>query len=159
MTLLFSPLSSEQAQAILRWRYEPPYDIYNMRAEQEAASLEALTDPDNRYYAVTGEHGELMAYCCFGAEARVPGGNYESPALDVGMGMRPDLTGQGLGRGYLDAIGKFAARQFSPGVFRITVAAFNERALQLCQQAGFRESQRFTRGGDGLAFIVLVRSA
>ena len=75
------------------------------------------------------------------------------------MGMRPDFTGQGLGRCYLSAIHEFALKKFNPTVFRVTVAAFNVRALQLCKQAGFREVQTFHRENDGRAFVILVRSA
>ena len=159
MILSFSPLNEQQARAIRRWRYEPPYDMYNMPNENETVNIATLTNPDNHYYAITGEGGELLAYCCFGSEGRVPGGNYESSALDVGMGMRPDLTNQGLGRSCLEAIRDFAVRQFHPTLFRVTIAAFNARALRLCEQAGFRETQRFDREGDGLAFVVLLRSA
>ena len=155
--LSFSPLNEQQARAILRWRYEPPYDMYNMQDENESVNLATLINPDNRYYAITDERGGLLAYCCFGSEGRVPGGNYESPALDVGMGMRPDLTGQGLGRHHLEAIRDFAVRQFHPTVFRVTIAAFNARALRLCEQAGFRETQSLVREGDGEAFVILLR--
>jgi len=157
--LSFSPLNEQQAHAIAGWRYEPPYDMYNMLDEHETVDATTLTDPDNNYYAITDERGELLAYCCFGPEGRVPGGNYEPSALDVGMGMRPDLTDQGLGRRYLEAIRDFAVRQFQPTLFRVTIAAFNARALRLCEQAGFRETQRFDREGDGLAFVILLRSA
>jgi GNAT superfamily N-acetyltransferase len=159
VTLSFSPLNREQAHAISAWEYEPPYDMYNMLVAGRAFDAGELTNPDNHYYAITDEHGELLAYCCFGTEGRVPGGNYEAAALDVGLGLRPDLTGQGLGRRYLDAIGAFAVRQFKPTVFRVTVAALNARALRLCKQAGFHEIQRFSRESDELAFVILVRGA
>jgi ribosomal-protein-alanine N-acetyltransferase len=159
MILSFSPLNEQQARAILRWRYEPPYDMYNMPGENESVTIATLTSPDNRYYAITDESGELLAYCCFGSEGRVPGGNYESSALDVGMGMRPDLTDQGLGRRYLEAIRDFGVRHFGPTLFRVTIAAFNARALRLCEQAGFREIERFEREGDVISFVVLAGRA
>lgn len=28
-----------------------------------------------------------MGYCCFGTDARVPGGDYSADALDIGLGM------------------------------------------------------------------------
>jgi ribosomal-protein-alanine N-acetyltransferase len=158
VSLLFSPLSEEQARSILQWQYEPPWDMYNMLGEGQTLNVGVLTGPDKNYYAITDESGELLAYCCFGQEGRVPGGNYDSPALDVGMGIRPDLIGQGLGRRYLEAIREFAIGEFSPTIFRVTIAAFNARALRLCEQAGFRQTQRFLRENDGLAFVILTRS-
>ncbi len=159
MNLCLSPLNEDQGRDILRWQYDPPYDLYSMAAEGDTVELAMLTDPDSHYYAISDERGELLAYCCFGAEGRVPGGNYEMRALDVGVGMRPDLTGQGLGQHYLNAILEFAVRRFSPSTLRVTVAAFNGRALRLCRKAGFQETERFVRKGDGLEFVILVRSA
>ena len=157
VTLSFEPLNHRQASAILEWCYEPPYDMYNMAADDQVTGIAALMDPGNCYYAMTDGKGELLGYCCFGSDARVPGGDYSSAALDVGMGLRPDLTGQGHGHRYLDAIHAFAVRQFEATTFRVTVAAFNVRALHLCQQAGFREVSRFCREDDGMAFVILVR--
>lgn len=157
MSLSFKPLDRERALQIREWRYEPPYDMYNIAGEDQSTDLATLTDPANCYYAITDEKGELLAYCCFGPDARVPGGNYDLPALDVGVGLRPDLTGQGQGHRYLDAIHAFALREFSPSAFRVTVAAFNARALRLCRQAGFREVASFHRAEDGRAFLILLR--
>ena len=53
--------------------------------------------PKNGYLAVRDSEGALVGFCCFGFEGQVPGGDYSVDALDVGIGMRPELTGQGLG--------------------------------------------------------------
>jgi hypothetical protein len=36
----------------------------------------------------------VAGYACFGVEARVPGLAERPGVLDVGVGMRPELTGQ-----------------------------------------------------------------
>jgi RimJ/RimL family protein N-acetyltransferase len=130
-----------------------------MRAEGAEFDAGELTNPANHYYSITDKDGELVAYCCFGPEGRVPGGTYDSTALDVGMGLRPDLTGQGRGSQFLHAIAEFAHQRYAPTAFRVTVAAFNSRALRLCRRAGFREVQRFNRERDGLRFVILVLDA
>ena len=108
---------------------------------------------------ITDEQGELVAYCCFGLDARVPGGDYDTPALDIGLGVRPDLTGQGRGLGYLLAVLGVAQRTVSPGTFRVTVAEFNKRAQKVWRRAGFRPVQRFVRQQDGRPFVILLRKA
>jgi ribosomal-protein-alanine N-acetyltransferase len=63
-----------------------------------------LLRPDYHYYAVHDATGVLVGFCCYGEDAQVAGGDYAAPALDVGMGLRPDLVGQGRAHGFLQAI-------------------------------------------------------
>lgn len=64
-----------------------------------------MLDPERRqsYYAALSKD-ELVGFFSFGAEAQVPGGDYDNAkALDIGLGMRPDLTGKSLGLGFVEA--------------------------------------------------------
>ena len=112
--LTFKPMDEPSAREILTWRYEPPYDIYNANPGGADAFVQALLDPAYAYHAIADECGELVGYCCFGADARVPGGDYGTDALDIGLGMRPDLTGHGRGPVFFEAILDFARRTFAP---------------------------------------------
>jgi [ribosomal protein S18]-alanine N-acetyltransferase len=94
MSLIFHPMEEANAHTLISWRYDPPYDIYNILAST-VEEVSFLTDPHNAYYSLHNEDGILEAFCCFGADAQVPGGDYTADALDVGWGVRPDLTGQG----------------------------------------------------------------
>lgn len=144
------------ARIVLRWRYPAPYDVYNTDPSRVEQAIVALVDPRNAYYAVVDQTDEIAAYCCFGVDARVAGGDYDPEALDVGLGVRPDLTGRGEGLKYVTGALDFAQRTYSPATFRVTVAAFNTRALCVWQKAGFREAQRFGRHSDGQEFLVLT---
>ncbi len=157
MNLTFLPMSQAHARAMLSWRYAGPYDMYNSDPEHLEENAQGLLDPEYNYYAMTDEQGELVAYCCFGPDAQVPGGDYEAPGLDVGMGLRPDLTGRGFDRTYLSAVLDFGRLAFGPVAFRVTIAEFNKRALHLCEKAGFRPLHTFRRQRDGRAFVVLMR--
>jgi RimJ/RimL family protein N-acetyltransferase len=53
----------------------------------------------------------------------------------------------------------FARSTFAPPAFRATVAAFNKRALRLCQKAGFQVIGSFDRSSDGNRFVILLRKA
>jgi [ribosomal protein S18]-alanine N-acetyltransferase len=151
LSLAFAPMDEDTARAILDWQYDAPYDIYN---EVEDA-LPALLDPANAYYRIDNEHGDLVAYCCFGPDARVAGGGYSADALDIGFGLRPDLTGRGHGEGYVSTLVRFARKTFRPDRLRVTVAAFNRRALRVWEKSGFVPVQAFARKPDGLAFVIL----
>jgi ribosomal-protein-alanine N-acetyltransferase len=157
--LQFSPMDEAAARTISKWRYEPPYEVYSMDREDADQLVGVFINPQYAYHAITDRAGALAGYCCFGADAQVPGGDYDNPALDVGLGVRPDLTGQGLGATFVSAVLRFARQNMAPTEFRITVAEFNKRALRVWQKAGFQPTQKFGRTFDGMPFEVLTMGA
>ncbi len=154
----FHPMDEVDASAVLTWRYAEPYDFYNADPANSANDVKSLVESANFYYSVKDGRAELVAYCCFGPDARVTGGDYGPPALDVGGGLRPDLTGAGLGLAWLRAVVAFGGRRFAPPVFRATVAAWNRRALLVCERAGFEVAGGFEKEGGG-RFLMLLRPA
>jgi [ribosomal protein S18]-alanine N-acetyltransferase len=139
--LSIARMSESDALAVSRWRYGAPYTDYDM----DCGPGELL---GRSYHAVTGVNGEIVAYCCFGSDAQVPGGHaagaYDDPTLlDLGLGLRPDLTGRGLGLPVLLAVMSHAGRQFTPVGFRLSVAAWNDRALRCYEKAGFIRETTF----------------
>lgn len=162
MRFTLKPITPCDAQAISRWRYEEPYSIY----DGDPTSVEALLEPRFSYHSVYDERGDLAGYFCFGEDARVAAGRrlgvYErETALDIGLGMRPDLTGRGLGEGFLRAGLRFAREAYSPPAFRLTVATFNRRAIRAYERAGFEAVETFgaaTRGG-GREWLLMRRGA
>ena len=160
----FRQMDDADARKISAWRYEPPYDFYDVAKDPE--DLEELLDAKKRqdyFAAFSGDGDELVGFLCFGAEAQVPGGPYgDGDELDVGLGLRPDLTGKGLGLPFLLSGLEFARRGFSPAGFRLSVATFNERAMRVYERAGFRRGDVFTRFGTGgveQPFLVMRREA
>ncbi len=160
MELVFKEMSEEEAREVANWKYEPPYDFYDVTKDPE--DLDELLDPEKRKdYFSAASNDELVGYFCFGAEARVPGGDYSGEAVDVGLGLRPDLTGEGLGPEFLEAGLEFAKVRFSPAGFRLSVAEFNERAIKVYERAGFEKAESFiqrTNGGE-YAFFLMTREA
>ena len=150
MRFTLKPITRDDAHAISGWRYEGPYSIY----DGDPASVGTLLQPRFSYHSVHDERGDLVGYFCFGEDARVAAGRrlYErESALDVGLGMRPDLTGRGLGEAFVHAGLRFARKTYSPPAFRLTVAAFNRRAIRVYERAGFETVDRFgsdTRGAE-----------
>lgn len=151
----FRPIDASAAAAIAGWQYPPPYEWYNGNSTLEEVAW--LLDPANSYFAVYQDDA-LIAFRCFGRDGQVEGGDYTAAALDIGGGLRPDLTGRGLGATLLEAGLSFGRQLFAPPAFRVTVAAENERALIVCRRAGFEAAQRFRRAGDGREFVVLIKS-
>jgi ribosomal-protein-alanine N-acetyltransferase len=142
------PLTRTEAEAISTWTYEPPYDVYN--ATGEAATVTFLArDPNGwGYYPVLDAAGSLVGFGCFGPEARVPGQKAEAGTADVGMGLRPDTVGQGVGTDLLPQLLRFAREHFDCHRARTAVAASNERSLRMCRSAGLTVVREFTGPAD-----------
>lgn len=158
MQIRIIPVNEAQVKAFLAWRYEPPYDVYNADAEADDASLDYFLDPATACHAIVDEMENLVGFCTFGKDGQVPGGDYSADALDIGMGMRPDLTGQGHGALFRDAVIAFALRSFAPSMLRVTIADFNQRAKRVWENAGFGQVQQFRSAFSGLDFVVFVKS-
>ncbi len=156
--LHFSPLDASSAEAILHWQYPPPYELYNHSPTDAESVLASYLNPQNQYFALHDQGIALIGFCCFGAEARVKGGDYTLTALDMGMGLQPELTGRGYGGKVLSAVLKFASSKFTPDNFRVTVAEFNTRAIQLYLSAGFERIELFQRLADDMQFLVFMRA-
>ena len=150
-------LTRSDVEEITAWRYPPPYDLYDVGDEEAGEASAYFLAAENAYFAVEEPTVGLVGFCCFGQEARVPGGNYSVDALDVGMGMRPSLVGQGRGRSFLGAILAHGRALYSPRRCRVTVAAFNQRSLRVCRSQGFREADRFESATlQRREFIILI---
>jgi [ribosomal protein S18]-alanine N-acetyltransferase len=138
----FRKMTDEEALQIAGWRYEPPYDFYDWVSDPD--DLAELLDPHRRgddYFSAFDEKGALVGSFSFKRNGK---------AVQVGLGLRPDLTGKGLGRGFLLAGLNFARGAFAPDIFRLAVATFNERAIKVYEGAGFvrgRTYQHETNGG------------
>jgi ribosomal-protein-alanine N-acetyltransferase len=79
---------------------------------------------------------------------------------EIGLGLRPGLTGHGLGESFLRACLRFASAALGAQSYTLAVAAFNRRAITVYEQAGFRKVERFehfTNGGFH-AFIRMARA-
>ncbi len=153
-------MTESSALLAAAWHYEPPYDFYN----HDPAQLDELVhnsylNPAYHYFSVLDDNDSLIAFRCFGEDARVPGGDYSADALDMGGGLRPDLTGHGFGPQIIAAAIEFARTEFSPRVFRVTIAEFNLRARRACEKVGYVFAQRFLATHNGIPFVVMLRNA
>ena len=162
MQFTFTPMDEADARQILSWRYEDQYAVYNS-ADSES-SLTEILDRRSPYYAVHNAQNELIGFFCFGTSAQVLG--YAVPALysedatiDIGLGMRPNLTGNGQGLAFVQAGLDFAREQFAPRRFRLFVLKFNERAMRVYERVGFARVRELTRpdaAGD-VTFVEMQR--
>ena len=152
------PLTETQAWEIIGWRYPYPYDFYDTpHVTRQDDLVRAFLDPQFRFHGVVDRHGDLSGFCSYGLDGQVPGGDYSLAALDIGLGMKPELTGRGLGSSFLATVLNHARHTLEPAWLRLTVADFNLRALALYRKAGFRDHGAFTDPVQQVAYSILVR--
>lgn len=135
MRFMIRPLRWEEARRISRWHYDGPYAIYDMNM-----AVPMLTQAIFRlvgrsvYFAALDETGGLVGF--FSLMRR-------GSAVEVGLALRPDLTGKGLGLAFVQAGLDYARRVFGPDAFYLNVALFNQRARRVYERAGFRAHGTF----------------
>jgi len=140
------------AADVVTWRYDDPYGCYDMTG----ADPGFLSDPTSGFFALVDET-RLIGFRSFGPDGQVPGGAYAGDALDTGGGLRPKLTGQGVGRSAVATGLAFGRDRFAPPAFRVTVATFNARASRVVESLGFRCVSQFAATTDGRRYDVLIR--
>ena len=155
MNLEFTPITRDQAIECAGWQYESPYDLYNILEGDRPIEIEGMLGRSSKTFAVFSK-GEFIGVRSFGDDGKVEGGAYDEAYQDTGGALRPDMTAKGLGEGVLRAGLQFGIHRFNFSRFRVTVAAFNQRALKVCRRVGFIERERFSRSSDRREFVILT---
>jgi len=151
MTII--PMTPEYAQQVSTWKYGAGYSFY----DRDRWGFDAYLD--EYHFACVDSTGVLHAYYCFGCGAQIPtveGNAYEEDYLDIGLYLRPDLCGKGLGRGYLEIGLQFAQITYKTDRFRLTVASFNERAIKAYSRAGFQPLREVTNSYFLNEFVIMT---
>jgi [ribosomal protein S18]-alanine N-acetyltransferase len=145
------PLTEADALEMIGWHYDAPYAAY----DPPPGALRSLIDPSNRFFAVDADACRLVGFCCFGEHAKIPGCGCDADepgVIDVGVGLRPEMTGRGLGRAFVAAIVHFAAERFTPTWLRASIAQSNGRSIRVFEGSGFDLVRSFSPGDSKEAF-------
>jgi len=144
-------MTMEYAEAISLWKYDGIYSFY----DQDENDAVGFMDGTHFVYI---KDGELIGYFCFGAEARIPTVEenvYDNEFLDIGLGLRPDLCGKGYGLSFFQSGLDHADTLHNTRNFRLSVAAFNERAIKLYEKAGFIIDREVTNSYFNNKFFIM----
>ncbi len=144
----FTTMTQEQAEDIaFNWHYDGEYSFYDMEADKE--DLAEFLNPETRgdsIFAVTLED-ELVAFLSITRMAPT--------TFDIGIGMKPALTGRGKGTGFLKAVMDFIESEFKAEKITLSVAAFNERAIKVYRKIGFEDVGMMMQETNGGIFEFL----
>jgi ribosomal-protein-alanine N-acetyltransferase len=81
----------------------------------------------------------------------------EQADAEVGLGLRPDLTGHGLGRGFTRDVVDLVAERWDPAVIVLDVLPWNERAMRAYERAGFVRGPEHDRTFEDGVVVRFVR--
>ncbi len=142
-----------RAEEYLAWRYDPPYEFYNTPPHAlEETLAEILCDNGIHYFSVLDE--SLL----FGMYEY----SFEGGAMEIGLGIRPQSTGQGKGRAFVESCIAFGRDKYAyRGKIVLRVADWNERAIYVYEQLGFVRIERISAlsYGEPVVFIRMEREA
>jgi [ribosomal protein S18]-alanine N-acetyltransferase len=141
--MAITPLGPDEAALLDDWRYDPPYEFYN-------GEDDPVLSPERFFLVRDGD--EIVGFYYFDAR---------DDTVEIGLGLRPDLTGKGLGlEFFLDGVA-FAHGRFPGRRVTLNVAAFNTRAITVYERAGFRRTgehvRTFERWGE-VPFVEMEES-
>lgn len=133
-----------------RWKYGGEYAFYDMTADPE--DYAEITSPEQRgerYFSVFSGSALAGFFCV----------EREGTAVELGLGLRPDLTGQGLGQAFLRTVLWYVEERFAPEAIRLRVASFNRRAVKVYERAGFERTgtARVSINGGIYEFVMMER--
>ena len=145
-------MTDEYARMISQWKYDGIYSFYDYDENLGGDFM------DGTHFACINTDGELIGYFCYGNECRVPTVEenvYNDDYLDYGLGLRPDLCGKKNGLRFFNVGLEYAKKQYGAKKFRLSVAAFNERAVKLYKNAGFYVAQKVTNSYFKNEFLIM----
>jgi len=133
------------------WRYPAPYDFYDANSDLDDYHefVDSRRWPEFFYGAYVDD--ELIGFFLMDVSGVQP---------EISLGMRPDLTGHGLGHAFVDAcISQALLDLGSERTLGLTVASFNQRAIRVYEAVGFVKTRSFvqTTNGGSFPFVEMIR--
>ncbi|MHA6481438.1 GNAT family N-acetyltransferase [Paenibacillus sp. strain BS8-2] len=154
-TMTIVPLELDHAAQLCDWTYSAPYERFNW-PDWDAMQKDEIEFGDpvlriQQYGAILDERHDLIGYVQF-----FPLGN----VTRLGLGLRPDLCGMGLGASIVRMLAEEALRRMPGNEIDLEVLIWNERAIRAYEKAGFRITDTYLlpslTGGDPELFHCMV---
>jgi [ribosomal protein S18]-alanine N-acetyltransferase len=129
--LELSAMGQADAEKLASWKYPGVYSFYDFSADPDDQA--ELLDPRRRhdiYFSARVPDCGLIGF----AELKPQ----ESGALEIGLGLRPECTGRGIGAEFVRRICLWASLRMTPASLVLRVATFNARAIRVYERVGFQ---------------------
>ena len=132
-------MTEEEAETVSSWHYEAPYDVYGWMPWEEMKKLGIeFGDPELReqQYVTVYRNNLLHGF----AQLFPLGGTTR-----IGIGMHPDLCGQGMGTEFVQAVAEEALKRIPGQEIDLEVLTWNQRAIKAYRKAGFTITDLYER--------------
>lgn len=140
MKIKLAPLTEEHGKEICQWSYEEPYSVYNYIDWNTMVTLGwGITQKEKRekeFLAVVDEKKELFGYIRL---------IEERDAIMIGIGLRPDLCGKGIGQQVMMLLKEESMKRYGNKKIILEVRSFNIRAINCYKKVGFTETDRYIK--------------
>ena len=149
MLFCFQKLSQKNALIIAdNWKYDGEYAFYDMTADPEDYEEfvdEKLRNENDHFEAIMDD--DLVGFFC------VVRDNSE---IEIGLGLRPDLCGKGIGKDFVYQIVKYIETHYTYSKLIMKVASFNQRAIKVYRQCGFKVCGSIEQHSNGGVYSFTV---
>ncbi|NMP22938.1 GNAT family N-acetyltransferase [Sulfobacillus harzensis] len=145
----WEPMTADDAVAISSWHYPPPYDFYDFDADPDdrAELLDIENWAPNSHWVWKTVVGDRVGFVIF---------ETHDSEVELGLGLSPGLTGQGLGALFMQEILALTRTLWPRHTPCLFVALFNERARTVYERAGFRAQRVFEQETNGGIFLFVA---
>ncbi|SDQ24210.1 GNAT family N-acetyltransferase [Carnobacterium viridans] len=144
MNFKIDKLSQQNAMKIADdWKYDGEYSFYDMTEDPE--DYEEIISPllrENNYFQVI-KNEEFFGF--FVLEQTVD-------TVDMGVGIKPELTGNRLGVQFISLILNYIKENYSVTTVRLGVAKFNIRAQIVYEKVGFTKTREYQQPTNGTTY-------
>lgn len=144
MNIKIDKLSQQNAEKIADdWKYDGEYSFYDMTEDIE--DYEEIISPllrENNYFQVI-RNDELFGFFVLEQTENI---------VDMGVGLKPELTGNGLGIQFIFLILNYIKENYSVPTVRLGVAKFNIRAQKVYEKAGFIKTREYEQPTNGATY-------
>lgn len=147
MTFNIQKLSQDNAEVIAdKWKYPGVCVFYDMTSDPEDyAELLTPSLRKNNYFQVMVDN-QLFGF--FVIEKASDSENI----VDIGLGIKPELTGKGLGQSFLLEILDYIRKNYSAKTVRLGVVSFNNRAKKVYEKVGFKQTRIYDQPTNGSVY-------
>ncbi|WP_018753758.1 GNAT family N-acetyltransferase [Paenibacillus sanguinis] len=149
-----APMEEAHGAEICTWHYDSPYDIYSWLPWEQMKALDVeFGNPvirTDQYISVLDQDGTLVGFAQYFPLQGV---------TRLGIGLKPELCGLGLGKSFVEAIVAEARRRKPENEIDLEVLTWNTRAIRVYQKVGFTITdlyEKMTPGGVSKPFYCMV---
>ena len=140
---VYLPMDESTAREIAdEWKYPPPYDFYDMTADPDDYQEFITPALWPEFFLQVRRQGQLIGFLSGGVAG-------EGDFVEIGLGLRPDLTGRGLGRDFMRRNLDWIQQEYPGMEIRLSVASFNQRGIKVYEGSGLYVVRHFTQATNG----------